>query len=254
MDLEAIKTLLTETAGADQAAKVVESLSAFVEKAKKDAVTEAEKSLKAKIDEAVKEERVRLETVKLQELEKAKAEADKKITEEVTKYETILAKKVKSVLEAATVRHGEATLALLKESTVAKGSKLLNEVSAIIAEAKAEIDQAEKADPKEIAALTAQVTKLTEELAAKDKAILEQKARANVDEQTAKTLRESIDTKVTVTVTEGVEATKGKPAAKEHADSTGANVVTEGTAAKKPAFSPEMERMRRVAGITGGKK
>src|ERR1043165_5504130 len=247
MDLEAIKTLLTETAGADQAAKVVESLSAFVEKAKKDAVTEAEKSLKAKIDEAVKEERVRLETVKLQELEKAKAEADKKITEEVTKYETILAKKVKSVLEAATVRHGEATLALLKESTVAKGSKLLNEVSAIIAEA-------EKADPKEIAALTAQVTKLTEELAAKDKAILEQKARANVAEQTAKTLRESIDTKVTVTVTEGVEATKGKPAAKEHADSTGANVVTEGTAAKKPAFSPEMERMRRVAGITGGKK
>src|ERR1043165_7283679 len=203
MDLEAIKTLLTETAGADQAAKVVESLSAFVEKAKKDAVTEAEKSLKAKIDEAVKEERVRLETVKLQELEKAKAEADKKITEEVTKYETILA---------------------------------------------------EKADPKEIAALTAQVTKLPEEQAAKDKAILEQKARANVAEQTAKALRESIDTKVTVTVTEGVEATKGKPAAKEHAARTGANVVTEGTAAKKPAFSPEMERMRRVAGITGGKK
>lgn len=241
-----IKKLLTETIGADESTKVVESLEAFYTKT----VAEAEAGKKGAITEAVKAEKIKLEASYLEKLEEAKTVGEKTIKEELTKYEKQLAERVKGVLTTAIDSHGDRILRVAEQTEAKRGSALLEEVEKLITKGKAEITEGVKADPKEIEALKAKVTTLEGEVATHKKAVLEQRARANVAESTVKELRESLETSLQVTVEETAD-TKGKPANEEHRDSKGAEqVITEGDqGGKSTAFSPQMQRMRKLAGI-----
>jgi hypothetical protein len=242
MTIAAIKKMLTETVGADEATKVVESL----EKFQKTVTEEAEKGVKAKIDEAVKAEKVKLEMASITKLEEAKAAGNKQIKEEITKYEKQLAERVKALLVQAIDAHGD-RLARISEQTEAKrGSALLEEVEKLITKGKAEITEGQKTDPKEVATLKAELAAVKESEAAAKKALLEQKARANVAEQSVKELRESLETSIQVSVTE-TEETKTKPAGEEKTAETAP--INEGEDGKPAGFSPEMARMRKLAGI-----
>jgi hypothetical protein len=248
MTIAAIKKLLTETVGADEAAKVVESLETFQKQTKAD----AEKGVKALVEEQVKAEKIRLEAKSLAKLEEAKAAGDKTIKEEIAKYERQLAERVKALLVQAIDSHGD-RLARISEQTEAKrGSALLEEVEKLIAKGKSEITEATKVDPKEVAKLKAEVATLKESEAKLKKDALEQKARANVAEQSVKELRESLETSLQVSVTE-TEETKGKPAGEDKGDKK--TIIKEDGSedgadkGKGGEFSPEMARMRKLAGI-----
>jgi hypothetical protein len=241
-----LKKLLTETIGADESTKVVESLEAFYTKT----LTEAEAGKKAAITEAVKAERIKLEASYLEKLEEAKTVGDKTIKEELTKYEKLLAERVKNLLVAAIDSHGDRLARIAEQTEAKRGSALLEEVEKLITKGKAEISEGAKADPKEITDLKSKVAALEEQIKSEKKKVLEQTARANVAEGTVKELRESLETSLQVTVEETAD-TKGKPANEEHKDSTGEGdkVINEGENGGKPAFSPQMLRMRKLAGI-----
>lgn len=250
MTIAAIKKLLTETVGADEATKVVESLETF----QKNAITEAEKSAKAKIDETVKAEKIKLEAKSLAKLEEAKAAGDKQIKEEIAKYERQLAERVKVLLVQAIDSHGDRLARIAEQTEAKRGSALLEEVEKLIAKGKAEITEATKVDPKEVAKLKAEVATLKESEAKLKKDALEQKARANVAEQSVKELRESLETSVQVNVDESeTERTKTTPAGEDKGDKK--TIIKEDGSeegadkGKGSEFSPEMARMRRLAGI-----
>lgn len=242
MSLEAIKKLLTETVGADESAKVVESL----EKFQKTVTEEAKKGNKALIEEAVKAEKIKLEAKSLAKLEEAKAAGDKTIKEEIAKYEKQLAERVKSLLVQAIDSHGDRLARIAEQTEAKRGSALLEEVEKMIAKGKAEITEGQKTDPKEVAKLKAELAAVKESEAAVKKALLEQKARANVAEQTVKDLRESLETSLQVSVDEG-EQTATKPAGEEKANET--SPINENEGGTQAGFSPEMARMRKLAGI-----
>ena len=252
MPLAAIKKLLTETVGADESAKIVTSLETF----QKTVTENAEKGVKAKIDEAVKAEKIRLEAISLTKLEEAKATGNKQIKEEVTKFEKQLAERVKTLFVQATDAHGDRLARIAEQTEAKRGSALLEEVEKLITKGKAEITEGQKTDPKEVAALKDQVAKLTESEAKAKKDLLEQKARANVAEETVKELRESLETSLQVVVDEDEkgEAKSGKPAGESQGDP---KAIVEGEGAKPegdaPKYSPELERMRRLAGIKAAK-
>jgi hypothetical protein len=243
MDLEILKKTITEAVGADEAAKVVESLSAY-RKTLEDGIT-------AQVTEGVKAEKIKLEADYLQKLEESKTEADKKVKAELTVYEKQLAARVKMVLEKSLDAHGDRLAKIQEETSAKRGSLLLQEVESLVTKAKAEITETAKAaDPKELTALKTEVASLKEAIAAEKKVALEARARANVAEQEAKALKESLDSTLNVVV-EDIEPTKTKPAGEEHHDVTGKkeDPVVEGTGSQKPAFSASMERMRALAGI-----
>lgn len=240
--LDSIKKLLTETVGADEATKVVESLTAWEAKVKADAAT----GLKAKIDEGVKEAKVKLETEYLGKLEEAKAAGDKAIKEEMVKYEKLLAERVKLLMTQAVDAHGDRLAKIAEETAVKRGSKLLEEVSKITEAARAEIAEQTKVKPEDLAALKKENEALKEEVKTAKQQVLEHKARANVAESEVSTLRESLEGSIQVVVEE-TEPTATKPAAEEHRDSQNKPLVSEG--ATKPAMSTEMARMRKLAGI-----
>ena len=244
MNLDLILKSLTESIGADEAAKVVESLKAYR--------TELEAGIKAQVAEGVKAVKITLEAEYLGKLEAAKTEGEKQIKEEISKFERLLAARVKLVQEKANDAHGD-RLTRIQEGVAAKrGSVLLQEVEALVTKAKGEITEATKADPKEITTLKAEVATLKEAVEAGKKAVLEAKARANVAESETKELRESLEASLNVVVEE-TEATKTTPAGEEHPDVVGKQ-QTDGTPVVegdqgKPVHSAEMVRMRRLAGI-----
>jgi len=243
MSLEAIKKLLTETVGADESAKIVTSLETF----QKTVTEEAKKGSKALIEEAVKAEKIKLEAKSLAKLEEAKAAGDKTIKEEIAKYEKQLAERVKALLVQAIDSHGDRLARIAEQTEAKRGSALLEEVEKMIAKGKAEITEGQKTDPKEVAKLKAELAAVKESEAAAKKALLEQKARANVAEQTVKDLRESLETSIQVSVTE-TEQTQTKPAGEEKtAETAPINENENGT--QTSGFSPEMARMRKLAGI-----
>lgn len=245
MPLAAIKKMLTETIGADEATKVSESL----EKFQKNVTEQAEAGVKARVDEAVKAEKIKLETTYLTKLEEATKVGDAKIKEELTKYEKQLAERVKTVLTAAVDNHGD-RLARIAEATEAKrGSALLEEVEKLVTQGKKEITEGQKADPKEVDALKKEVTQLKEQVAQAKKDALENRARANVAEQTAKELKESLETSISVVVEEDTEKTKTKPVGEDVDDKDAAVITEDAKGAEKPSHSPEMARMRKLAGI-----
>lgn len=248
MSLDAIKKLLTETVGADEAAKVSESLDKF----QKNVITEAEKSVKAKIDEGVKAEKIKLEAKYLAKLDEAKATGDKQIKEEIAKYEKQLAERVKALLVQAVDSHGDRLARIAEQTEAKRGSALLEEVEKMIAKGKAEISEGQKADPKEVLKLKAEIATLKESEAAAKKAALEAKARANVAEQTTKELRESLETSIQVSVNE-TEETKSTPAGEgkgdpkaivENEDGKDGKAINEGQ-----KYTPDMARMRKLAGL-----
>lgn len=244
--IEALKKLLSESVGADQTNKIVESLNAYKEK--------LEGGVKALVAEGVKAEKIKLEADYLQKLEEAKAEADKSVKAELTVYEKQLAARVKTVLEQAVDAHGD-RLARIEEAASAKrGSALLSEVEALVSKAKAEITEKTQVKPEDLKKLQEENKQLKESLEAAKKETIQQKARANVAEGELKTVREALETSIAVTVTE-TETTKGKPAAEEHPDTTGKQQVTEDDKGGKPAgtFTPEMARMRKLAGLKPNK-
>jgi hypothetical protein len=243
MPLAAIKKLITETVGADEATKVVESL----EKFQKTVTEEAKKGNKALIEEAVKAEKIKLEAKSLAKLEEAKAAGDKMIKEEIAKYEKQLAERVKTLLVQAIDSHGDRLARIAEQTEAKRGSALLEEVEKMIAKGKAEITENAKTDPKEVAALKKEVAALKESEANAKKALLEQKARANVAEQTVKDLRENLETSLQVSVEEG-EKTKTEPAGEEKTKEEAA-AINEEDQGKPAGFSPEMARMRKLAGI-----
>lgn len=242
MPLAAIKKLLTETVGADESAKIVTSLETF----QKTVTEEAKKGSKALIEEAVKAEKIKLEAKSLAKLEEAKAAGDKTIKEEIAKYEKQLAERVKSLLVQAIDSHGDRLARIAEQTEAKRGSALLEEVEKMIAKGKAEITESAKTDPKEVAKLKAELAAVKESEAAAKKALLEQKARANVAEQTVKDLRESLETSIQVSVDEG-EKTATKPAGEEKTEETAP--INENEEGKPAGFSPEMARMRKLAGI-----
>lgn len=239
-----LKKLLTESIGADESTKVVESLEAFEQKC----LTEAEASKKAAIAEAVKTERVKLEANYLEKLEEAKEAGDKTIKEELTKYEKQLAERCKHILIQGLDSHGDRLARIAEQTEAKRGSALLEEVEKMIAQGKKEISEGAKADPKEIESLKAKVATLEEQVKAEKKNTLEQKARANVAEETVKELKESLETSLQVTVEE-TAPTKTGNANEEHKDSKGETPITEGDQGGAKKFSPQMERMRKLAGI-----
>lgn len=241
--IAAIAKLLTETVGEAESTKVVESLKAFKVKIEED----ADKATKLKITEAINETKVKLETQYLGQLEKNKAEADKKIAEEVSKYEVMLAKRVKTVIEAAIVAHGDRLAKIAEENAAHRGSKLLKEVEALIGENKAP----KVAQDTSAIALRAELAQVKEALEQATKKVMEATARKNVAESNLKSIKEELEQTVTVTVTEKeIEPTKAKPAAEEHADSQ--PTVTESVVEK--GHTPAMINMRRLAGIDKKKK
>lgn len=242
MPLAAIKKLLTETVGADESAKIVTSLETF----QKTVTEEAKKGSKALIEEAVKAEKIKLEAKSLAKLEEAKAAGDKTIKEEIAKYEKQLAERVKSLLVQAIDSHGDRLARIAEQTEAKRGSALLEEVEKMIAKGKAEITESAKTDPKEVAKLKAELAAVKESESAAKKALLEQKARANVAEQTVKDLRESLETSIQVSVDEG-EKTATKPAGEEKTEETAP--INENEEGKPAGFSPEMARMRKLAGI-----
>jgi hypothetical protein len=241
-----LKKLLTETIGADESTKVVESLEAFYTKT----VAEAEASKKGAITEAVKAEKIKLEASYLEKLEEAKEAGDKTIKEELTKYEKLLAERVKGLLVSAIDSHGDRLARIAEQTEAKRGSALLEEVEKLITKGKAEITEGAKVDPKEVTDLKTKVAALEEQIKGEKKKVLEQTARANVAEGTVKELRESLETSLQVTVEE-TAPTKGTSANEEHLDSTGKGekVIAEGEQGTQKGFSPQMERMRRLAGI-----
>lgn len=246
MDLELLKKTITEAVGADEATKVVESLTTYRKS--------LEDGIAAQVTEGVKAEKIKLEADYLQKLEESKTEADKKVKAELVVYEKQLAARVKMVLEKALDSHGDRLAKIQEETSAKRGSVLLQEVEALVTKAKAEITETTKAaDPAEIKKLQDEVASLKEAVAAEKKVSLEARARANVAEQEAKTLKESLDSTLSVVVEE-TTPTKTKPAGEEHPDVTGkqqVNPVNEGDKGgqQKPAFSASMERMRALAGI-----
>jgi chromosome segregation ATPase len=243
--LDSIKKLLTETVGADEATKVVESLTKWEAKVKAD----AEIGIKAKIEEGIKEAKVKLETEYLTKLEEAKTTGDKAIKEEMVKYEKLLAERVKLLLTQAVDAHGDRLAKIAEETAVKRGSKLLEEVTKVTEAARAEIAEQNKVKPEDLAALKKENEALKEEVKAAKKQVLEHKARANVAESEIKSLRESLEGSIEVLV-EDTEPTKAKPAAEENPNSQNRQPVNED--ARKPSHTPEMARMRRLAGLKTG--
>ena len=246
MKLEEIKKLLTEAVGADQATKVTESL----EKFQTTVTEEAQAGVKNLVAEGVKAERIKLEADYLGKLEAAKEAGDKTIREEVTKYEKQLAERVKHLLIQAIDSHGDRLARIAEQTEAKRGTALLEEVEKIITKGKAELAETTKADPKALEAVKGEVKDLKEALAAAKKEVLEHKARANVAEQSSKELQESLEASINVVVEE-TEVTKTKPAGEEHQDSKNQDeVITEGEGDDaKPKFTPEMQRLRKLAGI-----
>jgi hypothetical protein len=245
MSLEAIKKLLTETIGADESTKVVESL----EKFQKTVTEEAQAKVAGLVTEQVKAERIKLEATYLAKIEEAQATGEKTIAEEIAKYERLLADRVKARLTEALDSHGDRLARIAEQTEAKRGTALLSEVEALIAKGKSEITEGAKADPKEVAALKAENASLKESVKAAQKKALEHQARANVAEQTVKDLKESLETSIQVSITEDEQGkTKAKPAAEEHPDATGKTTITENEGGKQE-YSPEMARMRRLAGI-----
>lgn len=239
--MEKLLKLLTESVGEDEAKKITESLETY----KKG----LESSVQKKIAEGVKEQKIVLEADYLQKLETAKTEADKSLKKEVTVYEKQLAARVKAVLEQAVDAHGQRLASIEEAASAKKGSALLQEVEALVNKARAEINEKATVKPEDYQKVLADNKTLKEALEASKKMVFEQKARANVAEGELKSIRESLETEISVTVE--TEELKGKPAAIEHPDVTGKQQVNESvvTENEKPRFSPEMARMRRMAGL-----
>ena len=241
--LEALKKALNEALNEEQTKPILESLATYKTKVENDA--------KAAIVEAVQEQKVKLETDYLAKLEAAKQAGDNKIREEVNKFEKQLAGRVKTILESALNSHGDRLVRIAEQTEAKRGTALLTEVENLVSKAKAEITESVKVDPKEVEKLKGQIKTLNETVSTKDKLILEHKARANVAEGTVRELRESLDTSLTVTVTES-EKTLTKPAGEQHPDSTNAQPIVEdenGGGSQQPKWSPAMERMRKRAGV-----
>lgn len=239
--MEKLLKLLTETIGEDEAKKITESLETY----KKG----LESSVQKKIAEGIKEKTIVLEADYLQKLETAKEEADKSLKKEVTVYEKQLASRVKSVLEQAIDAHGNRLASIEEAASAKRGSALLQEVEALVSKARAEINEKVTVKPEDYQKVLADNKALKEALEASKKSVLEHKARANVAESELKNIRESLETNISVTVE--TEDLKGTPAAIEHPDVSGKQQVNESVIKEdqKPRYSPEMARMRRMAGL-----
>lgn len=240
MNLDAIKKLITETVGADEATKVTESL----EKFQKTVTEGAQAKVKDLVSEGVKEAKIKLEADYLGKLDAAKSAGDKTIKEEIAKYEKQLAERVKHLLVQAIDTHGDRLTKIAEMTEAKRGTALLEEVEKLITKGKAELTEATKADPKALTDAQAKIKQLEEQVAAAKKEVLEHRARANVAEQSVKDLRESLESSIQVVV-EDTEPTQTKPAGEEKAAETSINEGED----SKPKHSPEMERMRKLAGI-----
>lgn len=249
MDLvETIKKLLTESAGAETANKVIESLDKLKVQLTTEAKAEADKGLKAKIEEAVNAKQIELEAGYLTKVDALKKELTEQAKTETGTFQTQLAARVKTVLEAGVREHGERLTKIEESQQVKAGSALLEQIQLVVHKAKDEITEAQKQDPEEVATLKAKITEMEVKLKDLDKKLIGEKARGNVAEKNLKELRESLEQSVTVTV----EAEDGKttPAAEQHPDSK--PVVAEGAngnANPDDKYTPEMRRMRQLAGV-----
>lgn len=245
--LEKIGAMLTESTGEEQSTQIVEAMTKFQEKAKADAIKEAEEGIQARVDEAVQEKTIALEADYLQKLDDAKAEADKAVQEDVKTYEGRLAQRVKSVLEDAVEQHGDRLVRVAEEAEAKEGSKLFESMEAVFDKHKREISEAAQANPEEVDSLKKQVATLEGEVAKANKLVLDARARANVAEQNLQTLREQADEGANVVV-EDAEPNKGTPAAHvtedEGGNGNGDNPVNE-----NKQYSPAMQRMRKLASI-----
>lgn len=246
MDLVAqLKTMLTESAGEEVAIKVVESLDKIKTQLTTEAKVAAEAGVAQRITEAVNAKEIELEAGYLKKVDTIKAELTEQTKVETGTFETQLAARTKTVLEQGLKEHGDRLATIEEAHAVKAGSTLLEQIEAVVGKAKTEITESNKADPTEIVALKAKLTEAETKLKDAEKKLLGERARGNVAEKNLKELRESLEQSVTVTVEAG--DTKSKPAGEVENAAITESANGGNDAGKK--FSPEMERMRKAAGI-----
>lgn len=243
------KNLLESGMSEDQAESILESFDKY-QKSLEDGV-------QARIDEGVKKARVDLEAAKLKEINEHKAEAEKRLEEELKVFESQLAQRVRGLVESSLVEHGDRCATILEQSEAKKGSALFEEISTYVNEAKREIQEQAGVDPKEIASLKRTIAEQKAALIEKEKKLLHETARANVAEGDLQILRESVESNSNVSVViEEVEAEPSKsgvPAGEQHEDSK--TPITEGQsgggrdANGDKVITEDMARMRKMAGI-----
>lgn len=235
----------------------VGGVAGLLTKFKEQTITEAEEKakegLKDLIEEGVKERTITLEAEHLEALEKDREQAKLALESEMKETTKALASRVKLVIEKALATHGDRILAIEESRQTQTGKTILEEIETMVGKVKQEINESQQADPEEIKSLKERIAVLENEKAEAKKRMIHEQARANVAENSLKTLRESIEEGLTVTITEsddGRESGKSTIAEEDHNDS---KTQQQQQQPVNESIHPEMQRMRRLAGI-GGKK
>ena len=245
--IEELKKLLTESVGDDESTKIVESLENYKKKVQED----ADASVDAKVQEAIKDEKVKLEESYITQLEEDKTKSAEAVKQEITVFEQRLAKRVKTMLEQALDRHGDRLFTLEEQAQSAQAKSLVEQLEGMLASAKGTVAEgADGGDIKTVKELKDRVKVLEGEVEKHKKDAIRARARANVAESEVKELKESIDTGISVTIDEGEQEQRiAESQAGGHKDSKGGKTnIHEGSDGNRN-FSPEMKRMRQIAGI-----
>lgn len=256
---ELIDQIKQQLAGNNINESEVDTIGDLLTKFKTQAITEAEVTAKANlstlIEEGVKEKTIVLEAQHLEALEKDREQAKLALESEMKETTKALGGRVKMLVERALATHGDRLLQIEESKMTESGKTLLEQINEVVGKVKQEISESQQADPAEIKALKERVAVLENEKAEAKKRMIHEQARANVAETSLKTLRESIDEGLTVTITEndqGTEGGKTQVAEEGHKDS---RTPVQAAAPAQPItenYNPEMQHMRRLAGI--GKK
>lgn len=251
MDL--IEQIRQQLAGNNINEAEVDAIGGLLVKFKEQTVTEAEEkakgSLTTLIEEAVKERTIALEAQHLEALEQDREKARLAIESEMKETTTALAGRVKRVLEQALETHGDRLLKIEESRQTETGKTLLEQITEVVGKAKQEITEAAAADPEEVKALKERVALLESEKADLKKRMIHEQARANVAETSLKTLRESIDSSLEVVIENEDDVERGKTQVAEEVAHDSASAATKPTKPINENITPEMERMRRLAGI-----
>ena len=253
---ETIDQIKQQLAGNNINESEVDTIGDLLTKFKAKAITEAEGTAKANlsdlIEEGVKEKTITLEAQHLEALEKDREQAKLALESEMKETTKALAGRVKMLVERALTTHGDRLLQIEESKMTESGKTLLEQIGEVVGKVKQEISESQQADPEEIKALKDRVAVLENEKADAKKRMIHEQARANVAETSLRTLRESIDEGLTVTITEDDEGREsGKTQVAEEAHNDSATKVVNGQPAKPITenYNSEMQRMRRLAGI-----
>lgn len=229
-----------------------ELLVQYKDKVVTEAKTEADASLETLIEEGVKERTITLEAQHIEALEKDRENAKLALESEMRETTKTLAGRVKRIVESALKTHGDRIVQIEESRQTDTGKTILEQIQEVVGKAQKEISESQQADPEEMKSLKERIAVLETETSESKKRMIHEQARANVAETSLKVLRESIDEGLSVTV---VEDKKDKEPAKtviaeaDHPDSK-ATVIEEGVSpAASKRYTPEMEHMRRLAGI-----